>query len=640
MIALLGFLLLEPVVKHLDYRKQKPLLVVLEDYSSSMESVLESARDLHLKLNRIEKELKQEYDIQHFTFDQEINFNMDDDDQFTGTETNISNAIKVIDQQYADQNLSGIVLVTDGIHNAGVDPILTSASLHVPVYAIGIGDTTLYSDICVDDLTCNSIAYLGNTFKLKASIKAEQITAKNSVVRVIVNGVERGRKQVFLSPENNYKELEFTLQAHTKGIQKVELKLDSFNGEKNKRNNTQICYVDVIERKRKVVIWTEQTHPDISTLKSAIASNENYEAAVEMNQFSLPKNVDLVILYDWFTSKANVKKYKQLIAAKIPTLLILGQLSKPSVFNQGSQALKFTNINATTNAATPKLNPEFDYFNWSESAQTVGQWPPLISWYGKLKGHMPSDVLLYQQIGNVVTKEPQWLMHNENGYRYSIVLGSGLWRWKLAHFDRNGSHDIFHELINKTLQYLTVNRNKQRLRVYSKAREYGRFEKVVIHGELYSQSYDKINNQEINLTVSDQRNKQYTYLMAQDNGNYRTEIQGLLPGTYQFTAQTVSGGQALKQQGTFVISNLQKERIRQRADFELLRKIGHKTGGKMLTSNEVQNLVPLLSNQPQVKTQILEDFSYTNLIRFKTIFWVLFAFLSIEWFVRKWAGGY
>ena len=38
-------------------------------------------------------------------------------------------------------------LVTDGIYNAGVNPLSVSENYNVPIYTIGMGDTNQYADL-------------------------------------------------------------------------------------------------------------------------------------------------------------------------------------------------------------------------------------------------------------------------------------------------------------------------------------------------------------------------------------------------------------------------------------------------------------------------------------------------------------
>jgi hypothetical protein len=100
------------------------------------------------------------------------------------------------------------------------------------------------------------------------------------------------------------------------------------------------------------------------------------------------------------------------------------------------------------------------------------------------------------------------------------------------------------------------------------------------------------------------------------------------------------GSQKLSDYGSFVVLDLQKELMNQTANFSMLQKIANKTKGQFYESSTLDSLkFDLLANKVG-KTQILDQHKYSDLIRFKFLFWLIFIFLSAEWFVRKWSGGY
>jgi len=54
----------------------------------------------------------------------------------------------------------------------------------------------------------------------------------------------------------------------------------------------------------------------------------------------------------------------------------------------------------------------------------------------------------------------------------------------------------------------------------------------------------------------------------------------------------------------------------------------------------VQSLGQSLLANENLKSVIAEENKLEDLIKFKWLFWLLLSLLSLEWFVRKWAGGY
>lgn len=640
LVAILSFLLLEPVVKHINYIKQKPILVMLVDDSESMTAMKDSSELAVNRLYELEKKIENEYQVDYLFFDRFLKFSNSKYPKFDGDESSIGGALREVKSQYFNQNLAGIVLMTDGINNVGIDPQNVAENYNVPIYTLGIGDTNRYADLGVQNVICNSMAYLGSEFICEVELKAHKLKGKNASVQILMNGVEVQQKNIFLSTNQFFKEIDFALEATKVGTNRIDVKLTVFDEEKNAKNNSFAFYIDVIDGKRKVQIWSKMPHPDIGMLRSSIVSNMNYDVAVKMKQFVVDDQLDLVVLFNWFSDQSQLDLFENLKVKEIPVLCVVGDQFNSNYFNAGSQNIKFKSVGNSMNSTLPVLNTEFNYFDLKEKIQDINKFPPLISPYGVWKGFSQNDVFIYQKIGNIITRDPMWIMHNENGYRYGIISGLGIWQWKLTDYEQNENNDVTNILINKGLQYLAVKENKKLLRVQPSNSEYGTKEVVTLQGELYNQGLEFVKGQEINVLLKDDQNKEYQYTMSEKGVKYSLELSNLKSGAYSYTASAIVGSQKLTDYGSFVVLELQKELMNQTANFDVLHKIAFKTNGRFYYPSSMDSLVRDLTVSKLGKTQILDQHKYSELIHFKFLFWVIILILSLEWFVRKWAGGY
>lgn len=640
LVAILSFLLLEPVVKHINYIKQKPILVMLVDDSESMTAMKDSSELAVNRLYELEKKIENEYQVDYLFFDRFLKFSNSKYPKFDGDESSIGGALREVKSQYFNQNLAGIVLMTDGINNVGIDPQNVAENYNVPIYTLGIGDTNRYADLGVQNVICNSMAYLGSEFICEVELKAHKLKGKNASVQILMNGVEVQQKNIFLSTNQFFKEIDFALEATKVGTNRIDVKLTVFDEEKNAKNNSFAFYIDVIDGKRKVQIWSKMPHPDIGMLRSSIVSNMNYDVAVKMKQFVVDDQLDLVVLFNWFSDQSQLDLFENLKVKEIPVLCVVGDQFNSNYFNAGSQNIKFKSVGNSMNSTLPVLNTEFNYFDLKEKIQDINKFPPLISPYGVWKGFSQNDVFIYQKIGNIITRDPMWIMHNENGYRYGIISGLGIWQWKLTDYEQNENNDVTNILINKGLQYLAVKENKKLLRVQPSNSEYGTKEVVTLQGELYNQGLEFVKGQEINVLLKDDQNKEYQYTMSEKGVKYSLELGNLKSGAYSYAASAIVGSQKLTDYGSFVVLELQKELMNQTANFDVLHKIAFKTNGRFYYPSSMDSLVRDLTVSKLGKTQILDQHKYSELIHFKFLFWVIILILSLEWFVRKWAGGY
>jgi hypothetical protein len=639
--SILAFLLLGPVLKYTGFITQKPIIAVVVDDSKSMIQSGETRESISKQVADLQMKLSEKYQVDVISYSNVSQFTTSDKLTSNGSETNISQALRYADEQYVNQNLGGVVLLTDGIYNEGSDPRFVAENYKVPIYTVGVGDTTVYADIGVNNVSHNSLAYLGNEFPLRVEVKATKLAGKQANMQVLLNGSTILQKSISMDKESFFYETDVVAKAQKLGQNKVEVRLTTFANEKNKGNNAYTLYVDVIDGKKKVVIWADAPHPDLGMLRAAVNTNENYEAAISLKSYEVSPGIDLVILHNWFATKAQLNLYEKLKSSGIPVLLIVGDDFNSGIFNSASQDIKFSASGRGTNAALPLVNGGFEYFELEvDLAQNIKKWPPLKAAFGKYKGYQPSDILLYQQIGSVTTEEPLILLNASNKSRLGIVAGTGLWQWRLVDFEKNETHDGVNSLVTKMVQYLAVKEDKKLLKVYPSAKQYGVGEDVTLLGELYNQSLDPISGQDININLKDADGKVYKHTMTASGSQYRLKLQNLEVGAYLYEAKATVGGVSLVDKGYFTIVGQQKELVNFTADFNMLRGISSATGGQFVPLEGTNALGEDLLFNDSLKSVIAEENKLEDLIKFQWIFWLLISLLSIEWFVRKLAGGY
>jgi hypothetical protein len=636
--SILAFLLLGPVLKYAGFITQKPIIAVVVDDSKSMIQSDETLETISKQVADLQTKLSEKYQVDLISYSNVPQFTTVDKFTATGSETNISQALRYTKEQYVNQNLGGVVLLTDGIYNGGSNPSFVAENYKVPIYTIGVGDTTVYADIGVNNVSHNSLAYLGNEFPLRIEVKATKLAGKQANMQVLLNGSTILQKSIFIDKENFFYEADVVAKAQKLGQNKVEVRLTTFDNEKNKGNNAYTLYVDVIDGKKKVAIWAEAPHPDLGMLRAAVNTNENYEAAISLKSYEVSSEM---ILHNWFATQAQLNLYEKLKSSGIPVLLIVGDDFNSRIFNSASQDIKFSASGRGTNAALPLVNGRFEYFELeADLAQNIKKWPPLKAAFGKYKGYQPSDILLYQQIGSVTTQEPLILLNASNKSRLGIVAGTGLWQWRLVDFEKNETHEGVNSLVTKMVQYLAVKEDKKLLKVYPSAKQYGVGEDVTLLGELYNQSLDPIGGQEININLKDADSKVYKHTMTASGSQYRLVLQNLEAGEYQYGAKATVGGVSLADKGYFTIVGQQKELVNLTADFNMLRGLSSATGGQFVSLTGAEVLGNNLLENESFKSVIAEENKLEDLIKFQWIFWLVLSLLSIEWFVRKWAGGY
>ena len=102
--------------------------------------------------------------------------------------TDITNVFEKIEEKYINLNLSSIVLMTDGIHNQGKNPLNNIENLQVPIFTVAMGDTTIKRNLSIGSVRNNRFAYLNNKFPIEITALAKKAKGTKSILKVSKDG--------------------------------------------------------------------------------------------------------------------------------------------------------------------------------------------------------------------------------------------------------------------------------------------------------------------------------------------------------------------------------------------------------------------------------------------------------------------
>jgi len=96
----------------------------------------------------------------------------------------------------------------------------------------------------------------------------------------------------------------------------------------------------------------------------------------------------------------------------------------------------------------------------------------------------------------------------------------------------------------------------------------------------------------------------------------------------------------LSYSGKFSIVPMQLEAFNTVADHQLLFQLSEKSGGEMFYPLQVNELGEKLSGNNQLKPMMFTTYKTESFINLWWLLAVFAAILSLEWFIRKYEGGY
>jgi len=649
-LSVLGilFLLLMPLIKNYITEEQKPLIVFAEDVSESISLSTDEAQytQLQEQLKKLKSELDSKFDIVDIRFSEKLAFN--DTDTLNTQTSNLSVPLEFISENYEDQNLGAVIMITDGIYNEGKNPLYANANMEAPLYTIPLGDTTIRKDLIIKNVLHNRIVYLNDKFAIETDVQAYNAVGARSSISIskVVNGKTTllEKQSINIDKNNFFKSYKFELAAEQVGNVKYKISLNGINNEITLANNSRNVYIEVLDARQKILLLANSPHPDIKALRTIINSNKNYELDVIMaDAITTSLNrYDLIILHNLPSQKYNINTYlAEINKLKKPVFYIVGAETNTSAFNKVQNVMSINGANSSMNDITPILEGGFSLFTLSDLLKSrVKQFVPLKVPFGEYKTDATAKVLLYQKIGNVETQFPLLAYSDINNHKQAVLSGEGIWRWRLTEFTDFPEQPFTKETILKTLQYISQKEDKRQFRAFTNKNNYRENENILFDAQLYNANYEPINNPEAYLRIKNSAGEKFEYTFSKNNNYYYIDAGRLPEDNYSYTASASYNGKALEATGKFSVQSIVKEQYDLTAKHDLLYNLSQQYGGEVLYPDNIDRLRELVSTNDSIKPILYQKAETKPLVDYKWILAVLIIFLAIEWFLRRYFGGY
>jgi hypothetical protein len=638
-VSAIFILLIGIILEQFAERKERPLLFIANDNSASVLLSDDSTfykQEWKKQLTDFEEKLESEFEVVTYDFDDVLTPGISTD--YSGKSTDISNVFNQIFDQYTNRNIGGIVLISDGLYNQGSNPLYAiSRKSFLPVFTVGMGDTTEVRDVRVEAVRHNDIAFLGNEFPVEVTISQTMCAGESAQVGIYSGDNLLTQKQVKFEQEFDQKTVVFQLKASQKGFVKYRVVVSSLDNEYSLKNNEANFYVEVIDGRQKILIAHSGPHPDIASLQYVIGKNKNYEVEVKpIKEVESASPYDLLILHNYVNENPALDQV--LKEGGTPALFIIGtQTNLPATQSIG---IGFSGRQSDYESVNFAHNSNFKEILLSPNTiRLLTQAPPLEVPFGSFQYSGALDVLAYQKVGNITLEQPLIYFTQKQNSRYGVIMGEGIWRWRLFDQLKNKNTRQFEELIGKTITYLAVKENKDPFKI-SIDNEYTENDPVKIGAKLYNQSYDLINDPEVAFVYANEAGKEFESYFVRTADAYQLDLGTLPQGVYTWNASTTFQGKQYEKSGTFLVREIKIEFLNPVADHRVLRSMAKQSGGSFFFPKELPNLETELIEREDMVTVVYQEKEFNDLIDYKWIFFLIVLLLGVEWFVRKYNGAY
>ncbi|MBK9148326.1 MAG: hypothetical protein IPM12_11000 [Flavobacteriales bacterium] len=643
-VAIIAFFLLEPMLRILVREVRKPVVALLHDGSRSLLLAGDTAAlrgSYAERLKRLESELGERFTVRAFTYGDQVTEGLDLEQR--GTASDLSQALRELYDRFSGPDLAAVILDGDGIVNRGRDPRYDAERLQVPVFTIALGDTTVRPDLAVRSVEHNRICFLGNEFPVRVRLTAQHLKGAGSRVLIKRGGEVLASQSLAITTDPFVTEVAFSVKADKPGTQRYTVEAEAVDGESGRANNEQDFFIEVLDARQKLLILAAAPHPDLAALRAALSGVEGHEVELAYaDGFNgAAAAYDLIVLHQLPGNKADAGAFIASAQAKgIPLLHVIGMGTRMDALNALRGGVRVSDPRPSITDAQAAVARDFGLFILeADLVQALERFPPLQVPFAQYALSRSASALAWQRVGAVRTEAPLIAVEQQEGTRSAAICGEGLWRWRMADYQLNGSHERFDRLIRKLAQFLALKADKKRFRV-DHAPVVPANEQVLLNAEVYNAAFEAVPDAEVTIVLKDEEGREYPVAFNAGANGYRANA-GLLPaGRYTWQAEAEHQGERMRAQGEVHVSAVTLEQVSTVADHGLLADIAARTGGQQVGPSQLDAIVAALGTEQRYAARSYAQPRFSDLIELRWIFFAVLALLASEWALRRRSGAY
>jgi hypothetical protein len=581
--------------------------------------------------------------------------------RFRGPRTDIATALRRMQSTLRADNLRGVALISDGQYNTGRNPLYVADRYPVPIHTIAVGDTSRRRDVQVRQVTTNDIAYTGTTLPVEARIQTDGFGGEQVTVRLERGGTRLD--QTTLRLPNGTAEVPTTLRVtpETAGLQQYTVRVSPLDGEATTRNNAQTVTVRVLDSRRQVLLLGDAPSPDFAAVRRLLSRDKNLDVTWRIprpdGSFYGGPAPDSLERYDVFVlagfpgpgaSADLTQRVADAVAdSDMPLLFLLGAQTDLAAlrgaFSDLLPARPESVRDRTTEAAfaptaTGRRHPTLDIAEADSSLWR--RLPPLRVNESQWTASPDAQVLARPVVQGVPLERPLLALRQRAGRRTAAFLGVGTWRWANVPADLQPAAPLWPGLLANLVKWVATRADDRQVRVRPVRTTFGGGEPVRFTGQVYDETMTPVPDATVDLRITAPDSTEYPYVLKPEGeGRYALDVGTLPEGTYTFAAQATDGGTPLgTDRGEFSVGALTLEYQATRANTALLRQIAARSGGTFRTVTDADALPEHLASAASFE-------SVTETTERELKLWHRYLFLALivgllagEWVLRRRSG--
>ena len=185
--------------------------------------------------------------------------------------TDFTSALESILTAIPSEQLAGVLLLTDGIHNgdAAVEPVARQLGARgVHVSSVVVGSSYAPFDLAVADISAPESVFLGDKVRVRGVLTASQASGKNAKISLLLDGEKVDETTIPISDNLFRREFALSHAPTNNGLARYELAIENIPGERFPSNNTWKVDIAVSDDRTHVLLVDDYPRWDFRYLRN------------------------------------------------------------------------------------------------------------------------------------------------------------------------------------------------------------------------------------------------------------------------------------------------------------------------------------------------------------------------------------
>jgi hypothetical protein len=668
-LSLVLILLFEPLLHLVVSSVQRPTLAVLVDNSKSMQikdKVGDRAEQLTSLIgSEALQAIARTGALRYYTFGikpKHVDILTKDSLSLSEDATDISAALLALAEEKGGQNITAALLLTDGSYNLGQNPVYEAELLGLPLYTVGIGDSSEQKDILVTKVSTNDLVFSESEVPVDVTVKGSGFNGQRVEVTLSEGTRELSRASLVLGEGTREYPVRLSYVPQGEGTKKYLVKVSTLGGELTLTNNRKTFFAKVLKSKLRVIMIAGAPGPDLSIVKQTLIEDKNldvrsftqrqpsgfYEGTLTSASLD---SADCVVLIGFPTSQTTSTVLDLVRVAVVqknkPLLFINGKAVDESKLQALNSVLPFVQASQRSTveqyvffqpADAQKKHPILNT-GAGEDAAAWNKLPPIFKTQTSYRAKTEATTLGFVRILNVPLQEPLVAFRNVNRQKSLAVLGYGIWRWRLMARGTPETEKLLSIFLSNSIRWLTTHEDNRPVKGSTTKELYTQGEPVEFTAQVYDASANPVDNAQVRVTAQQEGKEFETTLTQIGNGRYEGKIDGLSEGDYTFRTAAQADGQPLgEDQGRFTVGELNLEFQDPRMNTSLLRELAFRTSGKYYSPENIKELVTDIASLQSFKARDIRRATAYEIWNWQYTLACIVLLFGMEWFIRKRSG--